>query len=245
MIWKWIFDSETNCWVIQDLFCILHGLYSVCVIYFEKNRKSLFRQLNHQKQPNIARRCQALLIKQWPTIQEKIMCIFLLANISNVFNLDAWNCLEPVQNTVHTKKSLKFLVCGIGNLKILNDTNLILNDQWVTQIHLGSIWYHLELSEVPYSTRNWYTWEIFFLSSVFWFHSSFQIRLIRIGYCGQRLGSFASIWNWEKKREKNCTIMVMRKMSDAWHKCILYEAALAVMSIENFALKKIAKHLLI
>ena len=50
---------------------------------------------------------------------------------------------------------------GLGNrgrLKVLNDTKLILN---VTHVHLGPIWCHSEITDVPYCPNQFLGWDFF------------------------------------------------------------------------------------
>ena len=48
-----------------------------------------------------------------------------------------------------------------GRLKVLNDTKLALNEQEWPLNHFGSLWYHSELLEVPYSPKHFTDMDFF------------------------------------------------------------------------------------
>ena len=67
-----------------------------------------------------------------------------------------------------------------GPLKVLNETELILNDQQVTQTHLESIQYHSERLESPYSTNK--EWQSTFLQA--WYSEAALVVRSRYNFDG-------------------------------------------------------------
>ena len=91
----------------------------------------------------------------------------MVKNLSCV-SCAAWNVF-PINSLMYTRasrygKKSPNQENGFENrgcLKVLNDTKLILND---SLNHLGSIWYHSEPSDLPYSPNQFLGWDFFSVS---------------------------------------------------------------------------------